>query len=568
VGAQDVTDELATAPLLDLLFEEAPVGLAFFSRAGRYLRLNAALAEINGVPAHAHLGRTVEEVLPDMDPRVSEALATALQTGEPVIGVDLEGRTPAAEERRTWRCSFYPVRRPDGLVIGVGAVVDEVTERRQAERERAELLGRERAARLAAERAAQRMAFLAEASAILDAALDVDGTLQAIAGLAVARLADVCVVHMVDGSGGLVEVARSYRETARGRVVEEVERRWPLREDAQRGAPAVVRSGRPELYPEITDELLRDTAHDAEHLAALRAFGLTTAMVVPLVARGRTLGALTLVSAEPGRRFEPADLALAQELARRGAVSVDNARLYEESRATARTLQDSLLPPALPDVPGVEVTVRYHAAGPGNRVGGDFYDLYPLADRRAWALTIGDVCGKGAEAAALTALARYTLRAALDDPGPRQALERLNEAMVRQRADHRFATLAHAHLRWHRDRPMLRLCRAGHPAPLLLRADGSAAPLGPTGSLLGVLPDPTLQEVEVALGPGDTLVFYTDGLLEASHERPLTEDALAEQLAGSPPGTAALAERLEALAGLGEPEGPRDDVALLIVALR
>ena len=169
-------------------------------------------------------------------------------------------------------------------------------------------------------------------------------------------------------------------------------------------------------------------------------------MIAPMTARGRTLGAMTFVSSHAARRFDKDDLGLAEELARRAATAVDNARLYAERAYIARTLQESLLPPTLPEIGGVEVAARFRAAGDGNEVGGDFYDLFDTGDAN-WAVVMGDVCGKGAEAAALTALARYTLRAAaMRQDSPSDVLSTLNEALVRQRADAQFCTVAFARL--------------------------------------------------------------------------------------------------------------------------
>src|SRR5207248_11443603 len=155
-------------------------------------------------------------------------------------------------------------------------------------------------------------------------------------------------------------------------------------------------------------------------------FGFSSLMIVPLAARGRTLGALTLVAAESGRHYGPADLAVAEDLARRAAQAVDNARLFTQQRHIARTLQESLLPPKLPEIPGVEVAARYEAAGLGTEVGGDFYDLFETDGE--WGVVMGDVCGKGPEAAAVTGLARYTIRAAaMRERSPSRILGILND---------------------------------------------------------------------------------------------------------------------------------------------
>jgi serine phosphatase RsbU (regulator of sigma subunit) len=162
---------------------------------------------------------------------------------------------------------------------------------------------------------------------------------------------------------------------------------------------------------------------------------------------GVALAPLTLVSTTPGRVFGEKDLHLAEELARRAATRIDNAGLYHERDHIAWTLQQSLLPPALPDIPGFEVAALYRPAGEGYEVGGDFYDVFETADR-AWALVVGDVCGKGPEAAAITGLARHTIRAiAMHDRRPCKVLRSLNEALLGEAWTDRFCTVCYVRLR-------------------------------------------------------------------------------------------------------------------------
>ena len=163
---------------------------------------------------------------------------------------------------------------------------------------------------------------------------------------------------------------------------------------------------------------------------------------MPLVARGRILGAATFFYGMSGRRYGADDLVLAEELAGRAAVAIDNARLYRGQKEIAHTLQQSLLPPELPTIPGIELAACYLPAGEGIEVGGDFYDVFETLDH-AWAVVLGDVTGKGPAAAALTALARYTVRAvAMDERQPSRILASLNDAILRQRPGERFITVA------------------------------------------------------------------------------------------------------------------------------
>jgi serine phosphatase RsbU (regulator of sigma subunit) len=289
-------------------------------------------------------------------------------------------------------------------------------------------------------------------------------------------------------------------------------------------------------------------------------------MVVPLRARGRTLGDLALASAESGRRYGPDDLAMAQELADRCALALDNARLFAERSYIAKTLQEGLLPSRLPAIPEVELAVRYRAATHESDVGGDFYDVF--ASRGGWIFVAGDVVGRGAKAAAITGLARHTLRAAaLYEASPVRMLHVLNRAMLEQLSDpEQFCTVAVAHLRGDR----LTTSSAGHPLPLIVRGAAGVHPLGRPGTLLGVLPDPPVHEHTVRVGPGDTVLLYTDGITDAhGGDERFGSRRLAALLAleaGLPP--AQLVDRIDRAVSAYRAGEPTDDSALLAFRLR
>ncbi len=237
-------------------------------------------------------------------------------------------------------------------------------------------------------------------------------------------------------------------------------------------------------------------------------------LAVPLVARRRLLGMLLLSTSAAGASDEAS---LLLDLARRAAVAIDTARLYEERNAVAQALQASLLPPALPDVPDLQFGARYAAAGEGNEVGGDFYDVFPLAPEHGggWAVAIGDVCGKGAEAAAITGLARNVLRLfSQEGRSPEQVFRRLNDAILDLGDRGRFCTTALAVLRPSPSGVQVEVASAGHPPAALLRADGSVRLLGSGGTLLGVTPEIEVLVEHLVLAPGEHLVFYTDGVTE------------------------------------------------------
>ncbi|MEA2450218.1 MAG: hypothetical protein QOG63_2150 [Thermoleophilaceae bacterium] len=555
--------------LLDGLFEGAPIGIAYFDRELRYRRLNEKLAEINGVPVEAHVGRTVAEVLPGMDPRLSDEFRRVLETGVPSVDVEFVGATPAStEERRHFSTGIYPVRDPSGAVTGVGAVVMEITARRHAEAERLRALELEREARSQAEEGATRARFLAEASVILDESLDYEATLATVSRLVVPWLADWCVVELVESDGSLRRVTVAHVDPEKVELAEEWSRRYPADPDAPTGTFNVSRTGRSEIYSEISDAMVVAAARDDEHLEMIRSLGMRSVMIVPMVARGRTLGVITFIAAETGRQYGEDDLLLAEELARRSATSIDNARLYEERSYIARTLQQSLLPPHLPEIPGIELAGRYRPVGEGIEVGGDFYDLFEIGD--SWAVVIGDVCGKGANAAALTALVRYTIRAiATADKLPSEVLRLLNGAILRQRTDNRFSTVAYARVQRRGAGLRVELSSGGHPLPIVVRAAGGVETAGRSGTLLGVVADPQLHDVAVDLEPGDSLVFYTDGVTEAGapHNLMTPEDLALVVERCECQGASALAECLETAAVELSGGEPHDDVAIVALSV-
>jgi len=556
--------------LLDTLFESAPIGLAYFDRDLCFVRVNDALAEINGVPAEDHLGRSLTEVLPDIDPAVLDQFGRVIETGEPITGYELQGETPAQPGvQRTWLEGFYPVRGGDGEILGLGAVVLDITERKAAEAARERALVAEREARAAAEAAAKRARFLAEASVLLDRSLDYDETLEAIATLAVPDIADWCTVDALE-HGELRNVVVRHVDPEKTKFGERLLGEFHYPPDAPNGPPAVLRTGESELLPDITDEMLVANARNQEHLEMLRELGMRSVMVVPMVSRSRMLGTITFVSAESRRRFSEDDVLLAEDVARRAAVAMDNARLYSERAQIARTLQESLLPPQLPVIPGVEVAARYLAAGEGIEVGGDFYDLFDVGGGQ-WSIVMGDVCGKGADAAALTALARYTLRATAEaDNTPSEALQTLNDAVLRQRSDGRFITVAYARLvASGGGGARLTLSTGGHPSPIVLRADGRAEPVGTPGTLLGVVGDPELFDDVIELQRGDALFLYTDGVTEAyAPEHLLEVEDVARLLEGcGNVDAAALVKCVEdEVRSLGSGP-PGDDIAMLALRI-
>jgi PAS domain S-box-containing protein len=505
---------------LRLAVEATGLGTWDFNPVTGELRWDERCKAMFGLPPGAEVDYEVflAGLHPDDRERTDEVVQQALDP-ESDGGFDVEYRTVGLRDGiERWvaargQAYFDETGR---AVRFIGTVLD-ITERKRAEEERDLLLVREQLARAEAVATRRRLALLASVGPILYSSLDYEAMLERITRLTVPELADWCLVDILEEDGTVNQLAAAHADRAKEGLLRELLRHRRFDEGAPGTVAQVLRTGRPVLVSDAPDPWPVEKATGEEHLQVLRRLGVRSLMSVPLLVRGRTLGAMTLVSSSPERHYGEEDLSLAEALAYRCALAVDNARLYRERSHIARTLQRSLLP-HLPQVPGVEVGVEYLPVGEENEVGGDFYDLIEAGDETdGWLAVIGDVCGKGATAAAVTALARYTIRAiAMHQDEPSTVLSALNEAMIRQLDDEQFCTVACARLK-----PVegagfeLTVARGGHPVPLLLRADGSVEAIDPPGKGLGVFEDPELGDRTVHLGAGDAAVFYTDGVVEA-----------------------------------------------------
>jgi serine phosphatase RsbU (regulator of sigma subunit) len=290
--------------------------------------------------------------------------------------------------------------------------------------------------------------------------------------------------------------------------------------------------------------------------------------IVPLAIRGDILGAIELTFARD-REVDGELRSFLSALGTQCAQAVERARLYGLRAREAQVLQASLMPPALPSIPGLDIAAGYRPFGDGTGIGGDFYDLYALGSGR-WGVVVGDVSGRGIEAAAITALARYTTRAAaLLGTGPADVLRILNRVMLSEALDERFCTIVHGVLQPSADGVDVTLSLGGHPRPLLLdRRTGSAQGVGTPGTAVGLFPDPVLRETRLTLRSGDVLVFFTDGCVDFHTEGGTTSDesVLLEVLRRhADESVSALTKRLED--AVMEANGGRsnDDAALLVM---
>src|SRR4051794_32821256 len=328
----------------------------------------------------------VEDFLRILEPADREEMGrhvqAALEHGTPY---EMDLRVVVPDKGVRWLHARARAVRTDGRTERVTGLLSDITERRQRE---------------------EAHAFLDAASQVLAAALDPVETLEEVARLAVPALADWCAVQLAPDQ----QVAVAHVDPAKVRWAQELQQRYPPDPDAPTGAPAVIRSGRSELYPTIDAALLEAAALDEEQIRLVRELQMHSVMVVPLVARDRTLGAITFVWAESGRRYSTPDLELAEELGRRAGLALDHARLFEREHRAAETLQRALLPPSLPVLDGYELVVRYLPSDARDHAGGDWYDAFALPDGR-FGIVIGDVGGRGLSAAATMGQIRNGLRA-------------------------------------------------------------------------------------------------------------------------------------------------------------
>jgi PAS domain S-box-containing protein len=351
-------------------------------------------------------------------------------------------------------------------------------------------------------------AFLAEVSDVLASSLDYEQTLRNVARLTVPDIADWCAVDLFDEEGDRQPVAVAHRNPDRLKLAEELRRYERERPDPTQGLGLVFHTGESLLYEDITDEMLVAAAVDDRDLELLRAVGFRSAAIVPMRLGPRTLGAMTLVSAESRRTLDRLDLALAQQVASRAAVAIENSRLYTERSGIAHTLQQSLLPDQLPEIPGYELASMYIPALESTEVGGDFYDVWQTKD--SWMIVVGDVTGKGVGAATLTSLVRHTIRAASDfELSPSALLARVDATLKRQRRRSICTALC---IRLNDEQGTIAV--GGHPLPLLVSADG-VTEIGAHGPLLGGFEDVRWRDASFDLEPGSALVSYTDGVTDA-----------------------------------------------------
>jgi stage II sporulation SpoE-like protein/GAF domain-containing protein len=406
--------------------------------------------------------------------------------------------------------------------------------------------------------------LLAAAGAVFDSSLDHLQTMRTIAQTAVPAVAELCIIDLLRADGSIGECVAAAVQPGVAERLEQSRRERPLDPSGGHPVARALRFAEAVVIEDLSDpaeiERLAQGGAQSEQIAS---GGYRSVVVMPLLARGRLLGALSFVHVQHARHYEPDRLALMHDLAGRAAMALDNARLYEERAHIAQTLQSSLLPDALPRIDGLELASAYHPAGEEGEVGGDFYDVFE-ARCGCW-LVVGDVCGKGPEAAAVTALVRHSIRAlSFVWDSPAQVLGAVNEVMLGHALAARFATAVLVRIELQREPARAAIAAAGHPAPLLVDAQGSPRVLSLPGTLLGIREQLRAEDAEIELHTGSALVLYTDGLLDAGAPQRLLGtrelELQLEGLAGSPELLVAKLEQLALSYGGGR---LRDDVAIL-----
>jgi serine phosphatase RsbU (regulator of sigma subunit)/PAS domain-containing protein len=516
-------------------------GLVYVNQAAAELLECGSPEEVLATPIEDILGRFValdEGGRPFDYTNLPGRHALAGRIAEPVV---MRSISRATGLERWMLVKSRPVRDDDGQVTLAVNIMEDITEGRRAE---------------------HHQRFLAEAGKLVSSSLEVDTTLERVAWAVVPAIADWCCVELPDERGRVLHRA----------IAADPARRSDL--DGLRGPidgrdcelfSAVPSGGRPRLFARVDDAAMRELARDEETLARIRQLGLRSLLAVPLRAGDRVIGTVTMATDESARVLGESDLELAGEIAARAGIAVENARLHAARTHIATTLQRSLLPPRLPAVPGMTIAARFRAAGEASEVGGDFYDVFEVDG--AWMIVIGDVTGKGPEAASVTSLARYTMRTAAGyESSPTGVLDRLNAALMDPER-RQLCTVVCARMVPAPDgSAVVTLACAGHPPPFRLR-DGRAEPIEVTGPLLGAFDGSRWRETVVEMAPGDSLVLYTDGVTDTrSDAGRFGSDRLAAILTEATDlEPDEIATRIDD-ALLRFQTGPqRDDVALLVI---
>ncbi|MGW1954434.1 SpoIIE family protein phosphatase [Streptomyces sp. NPDC001920] len=562
--------EAGTAQLWDLALAQLPVPVAVYDHEARFVACNQVMSRAMGLTPEEMRGLTLWEIypVPPLD-EIDRLQRQVVRTGEMIFREEQPFRASGEIRDHAWSVYLSPLKDRAGAVLGLSALVIDITEQYWARR---------------------RLAVLNEASTRIGNTLDVTRTTEELAEVAVSGFADFVTVDLLES-------------VVQGHEPQPIPPDTPVqcRRTAQRsvlsGCPeSVVRTGDVDVYPPgsppaqalITGRGAHYRAGDPRlgawstaspaRAESMRRFRIHSVMMVPLRARGVTLGVMHLLRHRTADAFAEDDLTLAEEIAARAAVSIDNARRYTRERRTALTLQRSLLPERLPRAQAVDLAHRYLPAGPGDEIGGDWFDVIALSGGRV-ALVVGDVVGHGVHASATMGRLRTAVRTLADaDFAPDELLTRLDDLVIRLdreegpdtrgRAEGASGEVGATCLYAVYD-PVAGRCdlaRAGHPPPVLVDPDGTVHVLDlPPGPPLGLGGLP-FEAARVDVSEGSLLALYTDGLIEApGRDIDVGLELLTEALRGP---TAGLEEACDEVMRKVRPDPPADDIVLLLARTR
>lgn len=458
-----------------------------------------------------------------------------------------------------------------GIATGtVGCVLDvteQVAESRERERLNAEVSAAHDRERLQRER----LEFLSAINDALNSSTGREEVMRNVTRTTVPRLGDWCSIHVLPSRTAVVpDVEIAHVDPDMITYAKQLQRRFPYDPAAENGVAHVIRTGRTEFYPDITDDVMTSLDATDDERAIIEQLALRSSIAVPLIKHGHILGAIQFVMSSSSRRYTLDDVALAHTVAGRIASSLENHRLYDEQRMIATTLQRSLLPTNLPDIPRLDIAVRYWAAGDTNEVGGDFYDVFAVGNEEEWAIVIGDVCGTGPAAAALTGLARHTIRAsAWHGDTPTEILATLNRAVQRSETIS-FLTATYSVITTDRAGATITIANAGHPLPVVVTANETTT-VGNPGTLLGMLDTLDIAPITISLLDDDVIVFYTDGATDVPKHS--IDEQQWRHLVKTAAHTASNANEIadnirDALEHVLPFDRRNDDIALLIIKLQ
>lgn len=543
--------ELATAEdrrVLDILFRHASEAVSIQDRSGRLLYANDEAARIVGFRTGAELVSTPpEDIIRRFEmvdrsgsPIPLESLpGRRVLAGAPVAEAVIGYRRPDSPRVRWSQVRASPIKNDAGEVVWVINFFQDITSQFRRDEIR-ELLY-----------------IVYEA---LGSSLDRDENLQSLAKALVPRMGTWCAVHMLEG-GTLIPVAMVHPDDEDAQTLANMSDPGPISLDDDHIQARVARTEKPEIIEAISEEMLQEAEDrtSKELIDVVRRLDLNSVACVPIAIGRRVIGTLTLARSFPEAELDMADVDALAAVADRAAAALENAGLFQQQREIAETLQIVLTPKTLPRVPGFRLAARYQPLSLVGHVGGDFYDVFPIADGRT-AVLVGDIAGKGVKAAAAVGLARYTLRSTIAlDPNPATVITRINESLLEEE---QMCTLAYAILENHGDRFRLRVTLAGHPPVVVVTADGSVERLGEPCPPVGVMAEVVPIEVERWLAPGDTIVMYTDGYAFSGMNPPESVEVALSKCETNDPDRL-LSEMLDLLLTDLGPKGPKDDIALL-----